>query len=196
MFPFIETIRIENGCIYNLPYHNERMNRTQRMIFHTSAILDLADYIHPEPYQERTKCRVEYADVIVKVEYAAYHIRPVSSLRVISCDTISYDLKSSDRSELNDLFAQRGEADDILIDRNGLLTDTSICNLALWNGSCWETPTSPLLCGTKRASLLDAEILKSADIRSVDLHRYSRIRLFNSMIEFGEIEFPVDNILL
>ena len=33
-------------------------------------------------------------------------------------------------------------------------------------------------------------------IRPDDLARYSRIRLFNAMIEFGEIEFSVDKIVL
>lgn len=29
MYPFIETIRIEDGQIYNLDYHTERFNKTR-----------------------------------------------------------------------------------------------------------------------------------------------------------------------
>lgn len=54
----------------------------------------------------------------------------------------------------------------------------------------------PLLAGTKRASLLDKGEIVADDIRPDDLPVYSRIRLFNAMIEFGEIEFPVDRIVL
>ena len=35
------------------------------------------------------------------------------------------------------------EQDEILITRNGLLTDTSIANIALFNGKEWHTPKHP-----------------------------------------------------
>lgn len=196
MYPFIETIRIENGQIWNLPYHNRRMNETRRVHYPDAERINLADFIHPESYGERTKCRVEYASELLNMEYQPYHIRPVSSLRLVRSDTVSYRYKSTERTALNELFAQREEADDVLIVYNDFLTDTSICNMALWNGNCWHTPHAPLLEGTKRASLIDAGILSPAEIRVTDLNRYSHICLFNAMIEFGEIEFPVDKILL
>ena len=192
---FIETIRLENGRICNLSFHNERMNRTRQTLLQTFSLLNLSDYVTPEPYRERTKCRVEYAAEILKVEYAPYRIRPVSSLRLIEDNMLNYPYKSTDRRRLNELFSQRGEADDILIVRNGFLTDTSICNIALWDGQCWYTPDFPLLAGTERALLLATGDLCLADIRLSDLCRYTHIRLFNAMIGFGEIEFPVENII-
>lgn len=196
MSPFIETIRIEDGQIHNLPYHNRRMNETRRNVLHQTATLDLSDYIRPGNYRERTKCRVEYDNEILKVEYAAYRIRPVSSLRLVVDDEAGYRYKSTDRSVLNRLFACREAEDDVLIVRKGWLTDTSICNIALWNGKQWITPSVPLLAGTKRASLLDQGKIVAGDIRPEDLLGYSRIRLFNAMIEFGEIDLPVDRIVL
>ncbi len=196
MSPFIETIRIENGRIYNLPYHNRRMNETRRDVLHQTGSLDLDECIRPGNYRERTKCRVEYDKDILKVESAAYHIRPVSSLRLVTGDEAAYRYKSTDRSVLNRLFALREAEDDVLIVRGGLLTDTSICNLALWNGQQWVTPSVPLLAGTKRASLLDQGKNVTGDIRPEDLPGYSRIRLFNAMIEFGEIDLSVDKIVL
>ena len=41
------------------------------------------------------------------------------------------------------------EQDEILITRNGLLTDTSIANIALFNGKEWHTPKHPLLKGVQ-----------------------------------------------
>lgn len=87
------------------------------------------------------------------------------------------------------------EADDICIVRDGLLTDASICNIALWNGSQWITPASPLLPGTMRASLLDTTKIIPGDIRPDDLLDYSRIRLFNAMIGFGEVELNLNDVL-
>ena len=167
MSPFIETIRIEDGRIHNLPYHNRRMDDTRRSVLHQTGTLD-----------------------------AAYHIRPVSSLRLVADDEAAYRYKSTDRSVLDRLFACRETEDDVLIVRKGLLTDTSICNIALWNGKQWITPSVPLLAGTKRASLLDQGGIVAGDIRPEDLPGYSRIRLFNAMIEFGEIDLPVDKIVL
>lgn len=184
----METIRIEKGRIHNLPYHNARMNRTRRELFGAREEIDLAGYIHPGPYQERTKCRVEYTREVLKVEYVPYRMRPVHSLRLVTCDEIDYSYKSTDRQCLNDLFAQRAGHDDILIIRDGLLTDTSICNVALWNGTSWITPARPLLCGTMRAYLLDKGLVQAEDIPVEDLPKYTRIRLFNALIGFGEID--------
>ncbi|WP_370860777.1 aminotransferase class IV family protein [Parabacteroides faecis] len=194
MCPFIETIRIENGKAVNMAFHNYRFNRTRRDIFECNLPVNLADFIQPGEYTERTRCRVEYQEEVEKVEYLPYTIRPVNSLKIVTSDGLDYTYKSTDRQKLDELFGQRGEADDILIVRDGLLTDTSIANIALWDGSKWETPEVPLLEGTMRASLLGKEMIVPAAIRPQDLSRYSLIRLFNSMIGFGEIEFPVTNV--
>lgn len=76
----------------------------------------------------------------------------------------------------------------MLIVRNGRLTDTSIANVALWNGTEWHTPSFPLLKGTHRQRLLDEGRIVERDITVDDLSLYSRVRLFNAMISFGEIE--------
>lgn len=90
------------------------------------------------------------------------------------------------------MFARRGAYDDILIVRRHLLTDTSIANIALFDGSHWHTPQHPLLKGTKRAELLDKGILTEKDIRMEELPAYSTVRLFNAMIDWGEVELPAD----
>lgn len=92
------------------------------------------------------------------------------------------------------MFAQRGETDDILIVRNELLTDTSICNIALLDGDKWYTPAAPLLYGTMREKLLSESKIRAIEIRLDSLANYQKIRLFNAMIDFGEIEFPVSAI--
>jgi len=89
----------------------------------------------------------------------------------------------------------RGEDDDILIVKRGLITDSFYCNVAFKTGqSQWITPSDPLLAGTKRQRLIDEDQLSIGDIKLENLTDYSHIRLFNSMIEFGEIELAIDAI--
>ena len=160
MCPFIETIRIENGKAVNMAFHNYRFNRTRRDIFECNLPVNLADFIQPGEYTERTRCRVEYQEEVEKVEYLPYTIRPVNSLKIVTSDGLDYTYKSTDREALNRLFACRGERDDILIVRRGLLTDTSIANIALFDGKDWFTPKLPLLRGTCRTALIDNGIIK------------------------------------
>ena len=113
----------------------------------------------------------------------------------MQADTLDYTYKSAGREPLNCLFALRGACDDILIVKQGLLTDTSIANIALSDGTHWYTPAHPLLKGTRRAALLEEGILQEKDIRPEDLPSFSTVRLFNAMIDWGELELPVRNII-
>ena len=192
MYPFIESIRIENGVIYNLPYHNERLNRTRNVFWKGCKPINLIDYIRIPQEKGMVKCRIVYEEEIKEIGYLPYSMRKIRTLRMTYSDEIDYTYKSTDREELNRLYAERGDADDILIIRNGLVTDTSIANIALYDGCEWHTPQAPLLKGTQRAFLLDRHIIKEKEITSKQLFTYSKIALFNAMIEFGQIEFPVD----
>ena len=78
--------------------------------------------------------------------------------------------------------------------RDRLLTDTSIANIALWHEQYnrWYTPAHPLLRGTHRAALLRAGTIHEDTALTLDrLSEFSRIRLFNAMLAWGEIELPV-----
>ena len=48
MCPFIETIRIEDGKIYNINYHTERCNRTRAAFWQDVADIDLGEFISPQ----------------------------------------------------------------------------------------------------------------------------------------------------
>ena len=73
---------------------------------------------------------------------------------MIENNKICYSLKLTDRSQINRLLKQKGNYDDILIVKNGFITDTSISNIIFYNGSKWITPAAPLLKGTCRDKLL------------------------------------------
>ena len=192
MCPFIETIRIEDGKIYNINYHTERCNRTRAAFWQDVADIDLGEFISPQSLEGIWKCRIAYGKAIEEITYVPYQRRKVSSLRLVTSDTIDYTYKSAYREELNALYAQRGMADDILIVRNGYLTDTSIANVALYDGHTWFTPAHPLLRGTKRSEFLDRQLIVEKDIPQICLKDYSHIMLFNAMIDWKRIILPIN----
>lgn len=192
MCRFIETLCIEQGQIKNVEYHNYRMNETRRTFWKTAPLLDIRDFTDVRGYEKRTRCRIMYGQEVESVEYFPYAIRPIMSLKLVYEDGIDYRFKWADRSALDALFARRGEADEVLIVRHGLLTDTSIANVALWNGREWHTPSTPLLEGTHRRRLLGDGVVREFPIEIARLSEYSHIRLFNAMIRFGEVELPVE----
>ncbi len=199
---FLETIRFENGRFDNLPLHRQRMENTLAEVFNETAeipspenylydILKRLKYSKKKPY----KCRVVYGRQIKSVEFIPYRFPEISSLKLITADDIDYHLKYLERDALNRLYAQRGNADDILIVKNGLITDTSFANILFYNGRQWVTPATPLLKGTRRQQLLEDEKITAADIRPGDLHYFTKARLINAMIRFeDEADVDIDRI--
>lgn len=195
MCRFIETIRISNGEICNLSYHDKRLNDTRRHFWKSSPEIQLKDHIKPVSETGVIKVRVEYGEKgIENISYTPYVLRRVQSLAILRSDTIEYTYKSTDRDAINQLFEQRGSDDDILIVKQGLLTDTSIANIALFDGDNWYTPRKPLLKGIKRTLLLEKGILHEKELTPKDLPSFSTVRLFNAMIDWGEQEISVRDI--
>lgn len=191
MCRFIETIRIEAGRALHLHYHNLRMNQTRLAHRPDAPLLDLGDYLFPPASSEVMKCRVVYADAIEEVTYMPYLQLPVQTLSLVFSDSVEYAFKRLDRAELQQLYQQRGDKDDVLIVRNGLITDTSIANVALFDGQSWFTPKHPLLKGTRRAQLLHQGVIREREITLEELYNYSQITLFNALIPFRSLTLDV-----
>lgn len=191
MCQYIETIQIKKGVVCNIDYHTRRMNATRATFWKDCKPLNLMDYIRYEGDEECIKCRVVYSHTIEEIAYTPYRIRPVHTLRILHQNTMEYAYKSTDREKINALLAQKDMCDDILIIRNGKITDTSIANIALFDNTGWYTPKHPLLKGTKRAELLDKGIIREEDISIEELFNYTHITLFNAMIDFGKIKIEV-----
>ncbi|HCY40558.1 MAG TPA: 4-amino-4-deoxychorismate lyase [Prolixibacteraceae bacterium] len=189
MFPLLESLKLKDGIIQNLEYHQARLNRSVNELFHGSEIIDLKREISiPENCRSGIyKVRVLYGPGIGKIEIAPYNFRAVQSLKVVRHESIDYHLKFTDRQILDELFAQRGNCDDIIIVRSGLVTDSFAANLLFFDGDRWLTPTSPLLKGTKRQLLLDRGIVSEKEIRTDQIRDYQKIGLINAMIDFDEM---------
>jgi 4-amino-4-deoxychorismate lyase len=195
--PCFETICCENRQLKNLSYHEARLNKTRRELWGFTDHWNLRELIIiPDSVgNEMHKCRLSYAQEIGVIKWEPYTPRTISKIQRVYHESIDYHYKYEDRNELNTLFAQRNEADEILIIKNGLVTDSFYCNVAFYDGSSWLTPDSPLLPGTQRAFLLDSGVIKEERIGEDDLGNFSRIRLFNAMIGWEDAaELGVDSI--
>ena len=182
----LETLKIEDGVIHNLSYHQERCTRSRKKLYGSTDILQLENSIIA-PSQGLYRCRVIYAHHIQSIEYIPYVPRNIDTLKIVS-STLTYDLKYANRRMLDTLLHQHPEADDILIEQDGYLTDTSIANIAFYDGQTWYTPTQPLLHGTMRQKLLDDGFLQTKQIQKEDLTQYSQVALMNAMIGFKIIK--------
>ena len=129
------------------------------------------------------KCKVIYEKEIVEISFKPYIKRPVLSLKLVYDDTLEYHVKYLDRTSLDALFALRGDCDDIIIVKGGLITDTSISNLIFFDGSDWITPAHPLLEGTCRARLITEGKVLLRDITQAQLGQYQGCKLINAMRE-------------
>lgn len=189
---FVESIRLENGQFSNLPLHMERLRRTAEAIFGKAPEVDLTpDIVPTDCRQGLFKCRVIYSDSLLGIEYQPYRSRVVRSIRLMTDNEIDYNYKSTDRTRLNYLLELSGY-DDILIVKNGYITDASSSNVVFEDtiGGLF-TPLTCLLRGTKREWLLRQGIIREAEIKAPDIDQYVRVHLINAMINLGEISCDI-----
>jgi len=193
----IETICLKDGEFMNLKYHEQRAQWALLVLFESTKKPELEDYLKNVefPRQGFYKCRITYNDQFRKVEFINYERRVINSLKIVVDDGISYEHKFEDRHELNALFSKRDACDDILIVKQGLITDTSHANIVFKENDHWVTPTSYLLSGTMRQNLLDKKIIIENEIRIADLHRFTKFKLINAMLGFDGPEIDVSNIV-
>ena len=86
--------------------------------------------------------------------------------------------------------------DEIIIVQNGQITDTSYSNLVFFDGEKWITPTTYLLNGTMRQSLLQTKQIIEKPIQVEDLNRFESFKLINAMMDLEESpELPISIIV-
>lgn len=179
---YFETIKCDDFEVFNLDYHQERIAKT------VGLNINLGDYIYPST-SELLKCKIIYDDMgVTEVTFTPYKKRDINSFAIIYDDNIQYSKKSVDRTQLDLLFSQKESADEIIIIKNGLVTDTSIANIAIFDGTNWITSKQPLLEGTTRARLLDEGEIFEKDITVKMLKDAKKIALLNAMIGMDILE--------
>ena len=185
---FIESIRVKDGRLCNLEAHVRRSSAT--LLYHYGVKNEL-------PFGELFasalaamegdnaglyKLRVVYGREVVSVLLLPYQ-EPVSiTLKAVECDDIDYSYKYEDRSHFALLLKDKGDCDDILIVKDGLVTDTSYGNIVYKMDGELCTPASPLLKGTRRELMLHEGLLRERDLPYEELCNCSAFYMINAML--------------
>ncbi len=196
MSQFIESICCIDGELQLLDLHQARVNRT---FFTNYGLLAkpirLSRVIRQIPTKGKHKCRVVYDKDNASFSFEPYQTPNIGSLKLVDGNTIDYRYKYADRSQLDALFEHRKEGDDIIIVKDGVVTDSYFANLAFFDGEAWWTPEEPLLAGVQRQNLLDIGHLQIKKITAEDLVGFEKVSLINAMNKLGEIIIEIPSIL-
>ena len=197
MSRLIESIKLENGRFHRLHFHQDRVDRSLFDLFKLKSTINLFDVLTQQqhPKSGLYKCRIVYRENIESIDFIPYEFKPVQSLKVVHDASIEYPYKYEDRSKLNALVEQRQFCDDVLIVKNGLVTDSSYSNIIFSDGYKWITPKTALLKGTMRQFLLDTAEIKEETITIQDIPSLKTFRLINAMLGFDGPEIDVSKIV-
>lgn len=196
MSRFIETMRFEHGRIHNFDYHLRRMNETSMAHFGDSLHWNprhLLDTINV-PAAGIYKIRLVYGFDSGTITMEPYTIRPICSLKLVYNNDIGYSFKYENRSAIERLVQLKEDCDDILIVKNGVVTDVSYANIAFKKDSAWYTPDSFLLNGIARQKLLDTGKISEQRIAVDNLKEFTHFKLINAMLLDEAPESEVLNI--
>jgi len=188
MNKLLETIKIVKGKAQFLEYHNVRLNYARRVLFNAQNYIDLQNIIQAPSQKDTYKSRIVYSKTIESVEYSPYQDRHFKTFKVIHDNNLVYNFKYLNRTHLNRLVTFKDDADEIIIIKNGFVTDSSIANLAFLHHDHWITPLTPLLKGTMRQRLLRENKIIEAAITLEDLNKFSNMAMMNALLGFYIIE--------
>jgi 4-amino-4-deoxychorismate lyase len=193
----LESIKLLDGTFINLSRHEQRMNRSLKMLCGSEEHIELETMLNAlaRPQEGLYKCRIVYDDVSREIEFVPYTYRSVQSLRIVEHDRIHYEFKYANRKLLDQLFTLRKDCDDVLIVKRGFVTDASYSNIAFRRKNQWVTPWSALLKGTQRQKLIEQNVIQEEDIRVEDIRSFESCKLINAMLEFDAPEIDVSNIV-
>jgi len=198
MYPLFETICVKNGIVQNLEWHQKRYETSYAQMYSKSPTDKLgANILIPKECEDGLfKLRIRYNEDDKKYVFEKYISTSIETLKLVKADNLNYELKYSDRRPLNDLYKMKEGCDDVLITKNGKITDTSYANIVFTDGKKWFTPSTPLLKGTCRQRLLEEGRLFEKDISISELKYFIGFNLINAMNDLEENDFTkIENIL-
>lgn len=192
----VESIWINGRTVMNAAYHQQRYVLSMLQLYRDAHPVDLLDLIDVNQCSTpETKCRITYARKIHKVEFIPYQRKSINSARIIKDEKVSYPLKYEDRPQLDKLYQQRNESDEIVIVKNGLVTDAYYYNLVFENGTGLYTPDQPLLAGTMRQKLLDLKVIVPIEIEIEEIYKFKKLHFINALNPLGCQSIPIGNLL-
>lgn len=173
-----ETIKTLNSHFYHLDYHSFRLNQTRKQLFGIDKDLDLKNILPIQKKSGLFRCKVIYSKEIEQIEFFEYKMREFKSFKFINIE-FDYRFKFLDRADIESI--NRDGVDEVIFVKNGLITDTSISNIAILKNKEWLTPKKPLLNGT---TIERFKFLKKRDLEPIDLIKAEKVALLNAMMGF------------
>lgn len=192
---FIESLKVVGGEFMNIELHQQRIDISSK-IFSINKKIVLKDINIPKSNNDLVqKCRILYSNDDLIISFSEYKQRKIESLKLVFDDSIDYSFKFEDRQRLNQLYDKREDCSDIIIVKNGHLTDTSFSNIILFDGENYFTPNSFLLNGTMRQKLLSDKRIIEKEIKYDELSNYNRIILINALNSIEDnLSIKIENI--
>lgn len=197
MSRLIESIKFLDGEFFNLFYHEQRMALARKTLYGITQKFPLEKKLAQyAPRQHGLfKCRIVYDDTAHEISFTSYIPKMIRRIKVIADEEIMYEFKYEDRRQIDRSFALRGECDDILIVKGGMVTDCSFSNIVFRKDKAWFTPASALLKGTMRQNLIDKNIIQVREIQFRDIPTFETFKIINAMLEFDGPEIAVSDIV-
>lgn len=199
MCQLFETIKVKNGILENIDYHNSRVNKSRNELFGDNKTWNLRSMITLPPLasSKTYRCKFVYNEVFKSVEFIPYTIKPLKTLQLVEVSNIDYGHKYLDRSVFDNIKLLNPHAADVIIVNNGNITDCTYANLVFFDGEKWITPSTPLLRGIKRQRYIDEQIVVERVIKPADLKHFYKMKIINAMIDLDESpEIDIENIVV
>jgi 4-amino-4-deoxychorismate lyase len=128
-----------------------------------------------------TKLNVFYNESSLEIAFSIYQPRKIEKVKLVAAPTqLNYRHKYTDRDVLDNLLNQSG-SDEIIIVRNGAITDTSKANIVFKKDGKLYTPNTFLLNGTMRQYLLSKGEISEKIILAEDIHQFDAMYFVNAM---------------
>ncbi|MFO7852303.1 MAG: aminotransferase class IV [Bacteroidota bacterium] len=186
-----EEIKVRDGQIFNIDYHSSRFNISRKELFNTGPAIDLESKIVLPAFTHKGlfTCIIEYDSQIRKIDFYPYQRKRTRTLKLVEAGDLKYNHKFIDRAGINRLREQKNGCDDILIVKNGMITETSHANIIVrGDDNIWYTPSDYLLRGTKREYLLNRGLIREKIITPASLKKFRELRLINSMTDINDTD--------
>jgi len=100
---FIETIKLSNGEVFHLEYHQNRIDNTFSHFFPSEKVFSLKNIIGKQslPNDGKYKIRFLYNYNHYSIEIIPYKVATVKSISCVDVGDFNYSYKFLDRTDLN-----------------------------------------------------------------------------------------------
>lgn len=190
MINCLETISIKNKKIQNLEYHQERVDEVFKNLYKKENAWDLSTILKQDFQEGWLKCRFIYNEENYHIEILPYQRKTIKKIILVDCHDYQYTYKFEDRNYLYQLLKDHPSADEVILVKDGKITDCTIGNIALKKNGEWFTPKTPLLNGTKRRKLIREKKLIELPILANEIQNFDKIAIINAFLDLEE-----DNLL-